>query len=287
MCLPCLGPVEWGYSFDRGWIMLSSPTRALLALMAVAYGTMGLVLFVTPETASAAFAWKVSPFVAMTIGGWCLGNAWAAAFALTSRPAAVFGTLIYLALFGLFETAVLVAFRGNLRLATPLAWLYAITLAGTVLFAVAFALDWLRSRPILRRIGRPLTAIEFIGSVLFVVAVGALGIYVLTRPPVTYGRVFPEAISLFTLRSFGALYLAIAIASLCVPIGRGLGNYLGYGAGMYGLIVFVTLAALRFIGVFDFAAWPMQSIYIGAYVVVGAIVGVKIMRYRATAEATA
>ena len=30
---------------------------------------------------------------------------------------------------------------------------------------------------------------------LFVVAVGALGIYVLTRPPVTYARVFPEAMA--------------------------------------------------------------------------------------------
>jgi hypothetical protein len=39
---------------------------------------LGSLLFFFPTATSAGFAWKVSPFVTMTMGGWCLGNAWLA-----------------------------------------------------------------------------------------------------------------------------------------------------------------------------------------------------------------
>ena len=58
---------------------LSSRVQYLLAATAVAYVVVGLPLFFAPEWASEHFAWRVSPFVAMTAGGWCLGTA---AFAL-------------------------------------------------------------------------------------------------------------------------------------------------------------------------------------------------------------
>ncbi|HEY4691389.1 MAG TPA: hypothetical protein VIK33_18925 [Anaerolineae bacterium] len=56
--------------------MLSPTSRLLTRLMAVLYAVLGVILFFVPEWSAANFAWKVSPFVAMTMGGWCLGNAY-------------------------------------------------------------------------------------------------------------------------------------------------------------------------------------------------------------------
>jgi hypothetical protein len=55
--------------------MLSSISRTLTYLSALCYLLVGTVLFLAPGWGSGKFAWNVSPFVLMTIGGWCLGNA--------------------------------------------------------------------------------------------------------------------------------------------------------------------------------------------------------------------
>lgn len=56
--------------------MLSTVSRWLTYLNAVLYTVLGVLLFFLPESIAPVFAWKVTPF--MTIGGWCLGNAWLA-----------------------------------------------------------------------------------------------------------------------------------------------------------------------------------------------------------------
>jgi hypothetical protein len=38
----------------------------------------GRTLFLFPEQLAPVFAWKVTTFMTITIGGWCLGNAWLA-----------------------------------------------------------------------------------------------------------------------------------------------------------------------------------------------------------------
>ena len=58
--------------------MLSRASRWLTYLNAVLYAALGGILFVFPGKMAPVFAWKVSVFVTMTIGGWCLGNAWLA-----------------------------------------------------------------------------------------------------------------------------------------------------------------------------------------------------------------
>ena len=55
--------------------MISRALQKFLSALALGYLATGAVLFAAPEWASANFAWKISPFVAMTLGGWCLGNA--------------------------------------------------------------------------------------------------------------------------------------------------------------------------------------------------------------------
>lgn len=255
--------------------MLSPVLRAALLVLAAAYGLLGISFFLFPSWASDNFAWPVSPFVAMTMGGWCLGNAWCALFTWRRPWATAALAMLYLCLFGLLEAGILIAFKDSLTLATPLAWLYLATIGLTLLFAIVAVVEYLRQRPVIEARGRPLTTFEVVSVALFIVAVTLLGLYVLTRPILLYAVVFPEPLSLFTLRSFGGLYLAIGIATIPLILLRGLDNLLTYSVAMFGLILFITLAAFWFIGRFDFATYPGQIIYLLAYIAVGIFVAIK------------
>lgn len=57
---------------------LSLTSRWLTRVIAVAYLLLGLIMFVVPGWSAHHFPWKVSPFVAMTIGSYLLGSAWMA-----------------------------------------------------------------------------------------------------------------------------------------------------------------------------------------------------------------
>ena len=123
--------------------MISTALRVHLYVLMAGYALIGTILFFAPTWGATHFAWKISPFIAMTIGGWCLGNAWLAlTIARRARWPLVLCPLLYLSLFGLFETAVLITFRERLLVATPLAWLYLTTIAAT-----APASGWWRSLP--------------------------------------------------------------------------------------------------------------------------------------------
>ena len=116
--------------------MLSNTSRLLTYLCAILYGILGVLLFLLPAQLAPVFAWKVTPFMTMTIGGWCLGNAWLAY--ITARRwewKLVYTSLIYLWLFGIGELIVLFLFRDKLKLVHPIAWLYFITLLVNTLTA--------------------------------------------------------------------------------------------------------------------------------------------------------
>jgi len=88
---------------------LSRAPRALTAASGAAFAVTGALLFVAPGWASTRFAWSVSAFVAMTIGGWCLGTAWVAWVALRNRSwSASRGALVYLWSFSVLESLLLV-----------------------------------------------------------------------------------------------------------------------------------------------------------------------------------
>src|SRR5580658_919392 len=86
---------------------LSAPSRWLTRVLALVYLLVGLVMFAFPDWSAHHFAWKVSPFVAITLGSYLLGNAWIAAVVQhTSTASSVYSALLYLWLFGVLETAV-------------------------------------------------------------------------------------------------------------------------------------------------------------------------------------
>jgi hypothetical protein len=58
--------------------MLSNTSRLLTYLTAGLYAALGLFLFLFPEGLAPVFAWNVTPFMAIFISGWGLGNAWLA-----------------------------------------------------------------------------------------------------------------------------------------------------------------------------------------------------------------
>ena len=116
--------------------MLTVTSRWLTYFTAILYAVLGAFLFFLPEQLAPVFAWKVTAFMTMTIGAWCLGNAWLAWISARRWEwRLVYSALIYLWLFGIFEMGVVIAFRAKLQLVHPIAWLYLAALTVNVLTA--------------------------------------------------------------------------------------------------------------------------------------------------------
>ena len=253
--------------------MLSSFSRLLTYLLAILYTVLGALLYFFPETLSSVFAWKVTPFMTMTIGGWALGNAWLAW--ITARRwqwNLVFSALLYLWMFGLGELLVLFNFRDKLILVHPIAWLYLITLLINALAAIVGIMDWLRLRPSAMAGGPTFSPLQNTALIAFIVFVGFLGLYgsnVQIGAPGTNGGIFPEVMSLFTLRSFGMFYLTLALAVVPYLWNKNLNAILHHSIASYGLIAIITVAALVYLRLFDFASRPGGALYFIAYLAVG------------------
>lgn len=252
--------------------MLSVVSRFLTYACALLYGILGALLFLFPAQLAPVFAWKVTAFMTITIGGWCLGNAWLAY--ITARRwqwRLVYASLIYLWLFGVGELIVLFVFRDKLKLEHPIAWLYLITLIVNTLAAFIGGFDYLRLRPSNPSGGPTFTNAQSLAAFAFVLFVGLLGLYGLSAQigaPGTNAGIFPEVMSLFTLRSFGVFYLALALAVVPYFWDRSLNSVLHHSLATYGLIVFITAAAFMYIRLFNFAERPGGLAYFGAYLVV-------------------
>jgi hypothetical protein len=254
--------------------MLSGLSRLLTYLNAALYGVLGLFLYFFSETLAPLFAWNVTPFMAMTIGGWCLANAWLAC--ITARRwewKLIYSTLIYLWLFGIGQCIVLFAFRDKLNLEHPIAWLYVAAILANGVTALTGIGEWLRARPQPVLDGALLNPMHRFYAAMFAGLVGMLGIYALSvqiGAPGTNGGVFPEMMSLFTLRSFGVFYLSISLAALPFVLWeRSLNTVLHHAFASYALILFVSIAAFVNIRLFDFVNKPGGLIYFGAYLIVG------------------
>ena len=252
--------------------MLSTTSRWLTYLLGILYTILGASLFVLPEQLAPVFAWKVTAFMTMTIGAWCLGNAWLAfVVARRWRWSLVYPGLYYLWIFGIGELFVLIVFRANLFLVHPIAWLYLITLVVNVIAALVGLLELLRSRPAVDSGPKP-TSLQYGGLIAFIVLVGLLGLYGCTArigAVGTNGGIFPELMSLFTLRSFGVFYLSLALAVVPLLWDGNLNTWVSHGFAAFGLILFITVAAFVYLRLFDFAANPGGLAYFGAYLAVG------------------
>jgi hypothetical protein len=253
--------------------MLSNTSRWLTYLTAILYGILGFFLFFLSTRLAPVFAWKVTPFMTMTIGGWCIGNAWLAY--VTARRwdwKLVYPALLYLWMFGITELIVLFLFRDKLILAHPIAWLYFITLCVNVIAAVSGIADYFRIRPSRQDFGpstKPLHRIMALGFVLIVGLLAVYGLFAQVGAVGTNGGIFPEVMSLFTLRSFAVFYLSLTIGALPLISERSLSVLLNHAYASYALVIFITAAIFIYLGVFDFGIKPGQLIYVGAYFLVG------------------
>lgn len=249
--------------------MLSNLSRTLTYLLAALYAVLGASLYILPETLAPVFAWKVTGFMTMTIGGWCLGNAWLAYISARRWEwKLVYSTLIYLWLFGVGELIVLILFRDKLNLGHPIAWLYLVTLIVNTLTAIVGAADWLRIRPSNIVDGPRISSSQKVFLIAFVVFVGFLGLYGLSAQigsPGTNGGIFPEIMSLFTLRSFGVFYFTLVLAVIPYFWDKSLNAILHHSFASYGLVAFITAAAFVYIHLFDFVHRPGGSLYFMAY----------------------
>ena len=262
--------------------MLSKTSRVLTYALALLYAALGLLLFFLPEQLAPVFAWKVTGFMTMTIGAWCLGNAFLAF--LTARRwqwGLVYASLIYLWAFGLTEAAVVALFRTKLQLVHPVAWLYLACIAVNVLAAVVGLADWLRLRPA-RAGAEHLVGLLRWFPIAFVVIVGFLGLYGLMAQIgdlATNGEIFPEIMSLFTLRSFGAFYISLAISVVPLMFEKDRAPSQHHAFAALGLVVIITIAALVYLRLFDFAQHPFRIAYFAAYLLSGFFQVLLILRY--------
>jgi hypothetical protein len=263
--------------------MLSKVSSAIAWLLAADYAVLGLCLFLAPDRSSAAFAWKISPLVAMTVGAWCLGNAFAAGVVAKRRQwKLVATTILYLAAFGIAQAAVVWNFRALLQLdGRPLSWLYLAALGISGLLTIAAAIDLARS-PARRVAAAQIGGFSILLTLVFIGIVGYLGYYGLTVPPGGRGlhaTIFPEVLSMFSVRSFGAFYLSLALAATPLPLIRRRAMFQTHAFALYGLLILITAAAANFPDAWHFSSEPHQLLYPGLYLLVGVVVGFYLLRY--------
>lgn len=266
--------------------MLAPKTRAAIRIGSLLYLALGLVLFAAPDFAASAFPWTVSPFVAMTIGGWLLGNGVALWFASAPGPAPrILPVLAYVAAFSALELLVVITFRGALRLDVLLAIPYLLTL-GVSLIAAAFGMLELRnSTEVVVSEDEPLPSLDrwlLRGLLVFVVALGVGGFLAGAGGLSTTGQIFPEPLTLFTVRAFAAFYLALAIGIGALLFRPGIGAAVMLGIAGIALILPILVAAILHLGAFDFAGRPLGILYLAAYAIVLVPSALFVARHRGT-----
>jgi hypothetical protein len=270
--------------------MLSSSSRTLTYLSALCYLLVGTVLFLAPGWGSGKFAWNVSPFVLMTIGGWCLGNAvFAWQSARTWQWALVYPSLIYLWLFGIFEAIVMLTFRDKVSLGTVVASGYVLAIGINVLTAIVGILDLLRLRPSIRVEGIPVPGYVrgltiFFTFNLAILALG--GLFAHAGGLSTEGGIFPEPLTLFSVRAFAAFFAAIGLSALPLTWTRNLTPMFPYGLAGVLLTIPILIAAFVNLDKFDFSGRPGGILYIGVYLFTLVVVAWGLWRYRSTMPQT-
>ncbi len=250
---------------------LSDLSRALTFAVALLWAAIGVVFFVAPSWSQVRFPWTVSDFVTMTIGGWCLGTAFLAWWAARVWTwGAVHPSLLYLWVFGLLELGVAIWFRDLLRTDQVLTWPYLVTIAATVVAGIVGVVDVVRLRPSTSVPGKPVPPWVHWATVAFVGFVGFLAVVAALAPDSGLnGRVFPEPLSRFTLRAFGAFYLALAIGAVPTTVAKSLPTVTNFIASAMALIGFITVAALVHVDTFDVGEHHLQVLYLAAYLGVG------------------
>jgi len=246
---------------------LPAAPRALLAISAVFFGLTGLVLFLAPAWSAANFPWRISPLVAMTMGGWYLGSAAMAGLVVYRRRwNLIYASALYVGLFSLTETIVLTVHQSKVRLDAWLTWPYIGMLATALLASLVVVLAWSRRRIRVVEEGPRAPACVrvvawfFVFFVLLLASVAFSGHWVGLN-----GGIFPEPLTPFTLHSFGAFYFSLAISVLPFLRVQRLAALTVHVWGGLVLILLISAAALVHLQIFQFGTRPFQAIYLGVY----------------------
>jgi hypothetical protein len=264
--------------------VLSQGLQRLTYVVALLFGVLGAVLFVAPNWAAQNFPWEISPFVAMTMGGWYFGSAvMTFVAARVWQWPLVYGLLIYAWSFGVLEGALLIVHRDVLVLSQPLAVPYIAVLAVASLAALLGVVD---RRPAMVTPGLPQPWWIRAGQGLFVVYVLLL-VYLLSDGIAPDGRIWPGPLSLLTARCFGAFFFSLAFAEAWLFFARGMAPIETYMRPALFLAAIIEVAAVVFIGRFDFASRPGGLLYHGSYIaaIIGA--GIIVLYCRKTRAGTA
>lgn len=249
---------------------LSAPSRWLTRILALVYLLVGLVMFAAPGWSARHFAWPVPPFVAITLGSYLLGNAWIAAVAQhTWTFSRVYTSLLYLWLFGVLESVIVLIHRGKLITGAVLTVPYLLMLGLTVLAAVIGCADWIRRRPPLRSGGPAMPGLIRGLQAGFVVVVGFIAVVVLAGPAAAHhARYFPVPLTSFTLGALGVFYLSLSLSVLAMLAQPGTATLVTYLRGTIVLLVVIVIATLLYLGSFGFAAHPRRIVYLATYLIV-------------------
>ena len=253
---------------------LSAPLRTLLLITAAIFAAFGAVLFVAPTWAAPRFPFEASPFAVMTVGSWFLGGAFLAWRSVRdARWPIVYPGIIYVAALPILETGVFIAHLDEV-VSSVVTWSYVAVLAVGIVTAVAAGVEATRARtehP--EPIGRPVALWARVLTALFLAFDLRIAIPLLlgiTRG----GRIWPGELPLPVARSFGAFYLAIALAVLPLLVARRTGPILWLMPGaIFGAVV-ITTPALVYLELFDFDHEPGGLVYIGTYLIVFVVASV-------------
>jgi hypothetical protein len=272
----------------RRAMTLSRGARAVHRLTAAAYFGFGALLFLAPAWSAERFPWTVSPFVAMTIGGWCLGVTTFSWIGGRRGPiGAVLPVLTFVWLFGLSEITVLYldkpAFNADALLAIPYVLSLALTLASG-----GFGLLELTHRAAAGEDihggpadvdGRTRTVLLGLAAALGLLAAAAA--IAGTVGPATSGKIFPEPVTLFTVRAFAALNLSLAAGALVAALRRSHTASVWLAFASIFLLVPTLVAALANLPAFDLATRPLGALYIGGYAALCLVAAAFGWRHRA------
>jgi hypothetical protein len=246
--------------------VLSGAPLRLAYIAGLGFLALGAVLFFAPEWSAGRFAWGVSPFLAMTIGGWCLGTA-AFAFqtARVRRWAETRATAAYLYLFSCFQALVLAVHAGDLDFGQALAVPYVTAIAIGVVAAVAGIASYMRTNANQRLARAPVWLIVLVlGFSLFVAALAVPLLDGYDNP----ASIWPGELGLASARSFAAFFGALSLSAAVLAFGRSLRPMATYAQAGIALNVPILAAAIVYLDRFDFRDHPGQYLYVGLYVLV-------------------
>jgi len=198
-----------------------------------------------------------------------------------------YAALLLVWVFAILELVVVVLFLGALRTDHWLTWPYLVALGLTAAAGVAGLPVLYRARDEIRRPGERIPAWVWFFIVSFVIVVGFLAVSLFLRTANSPGQtLFPEPLTLFTVRAFSAFFASLVAGAVALLFSRNLAAPVELArVGLY-LVVPIIVASLANLGSFDFAARPGGLVYIGAYVLTAVLAAFSVWWYRSHRSAT-